>query len=228
MTASSSSDRVNGFGTISGRSHLCFWLDQDSSLSILLSCSLKSVSKRSLSGTSLEFCKQLQDRKYSQAPPGSPPWLLSSRPPPLPGNRCCQPGSYHHHHHQHNLQLVHHHQKCDDVAIISTIFNIMIALTSQLSILPPTTWISHWSKACSFPRQLTFELWSLIIHITNKHTKRKETSWSPISWPPLKEVTAPPLGKPSCLEKETKVSQKLDPVGSTVRYEMIKLCTGSV
>ena len=30
------------------------------------------------------------------------------------------------------------------------------------------------------------------------------------------------------VEEQRKENEKLDPVGSTVRYEMMKLCTGSV
>ena len=49
--------------------------------------------------------------------------------------------------------------------------------------------------------------------------------WSPLHW----EGSPPQLPETELLKKiDTKFNEKLDPVGSTVRYEMMKLCTGSV
>ena len=36
------------------------------------------------------------------------------------------------------------------------------------------------------------------------------------------------LGKVQNTNMKNEIQKKLDPVGSTVRYEMMKLCTGSV
>ena len=44
---------------------------------------------------------------------------------------------------------------------------------------------------------------------------------------PTKYYAAEGKGQRQILRQES-ITQKLDPVGSTVRYEMVKLCTGSV
>ena len=46
--------------------------------------------------------------------------------------------------------------------------------------------------------------------------------------PTRRHIFANTVGRVSKLDLTLRRSPKLDPVGSTVRYEMMKLCTGSV